>query len=83
MNVYKTALSEVVLIEPRVFSDARGLFLETWHQARYQEHGLTTGFVQDNLSYSTRGTLRGLHYQHPHAQGKLVFVVQGEIFDVW
>ena len=82
MNVYKTALSEVVLIEPRVFSDARGLFLETWHQARYQEHGLTTGFVQDNLSYSTRGTLRGLHYQHPHAQGKLVFVVQGEIFDV-
>lgn len=82
MNVHKTALPEVLLIEPRVFSDARGFFLETWHQARYQEYGLLTQFVQDNLSYSTRGTLRGLHYQHPHAQGKLVSVVQGEIFDV-
>lgn len=56
--------------------------METWSQRKYYEMGLPEGFVQDNLSYSARGTLRGLHYQHPHSQGKLVSVVQGEVFDV-
>ena len=82
MNVSRTSLPGVVLIEPRVFADVRGFFLETWQQARYQEYGLPTRFVQDNLSSSVRGTLRGLHFQHPRAQGKLVYVVHGEIFDV-
>jgi len=71
-----------VLIEPRVFVDARGCFLETWQQMRYQASGLPTHFVQDNLSYSSHATLRGLHFQYPHAQGKLVYVVHGDVFDV-
>ena len=82
MNVSSTSLPGVILIEPRVFVDARGAFLETWQQARYQQQGLPSVFVQDNLSYSSYATLRGLHFQHPHAQGKLVYVVQGEVFDV-
>lgn len=82
MNVTKTPLPGVMIIAPRVFQDARGFFLETWHQARYQECGLPTHFVQDNLSCSIRGTLRGLHFQHPSDQGKLISVLQGEIFDV-
>lgn len=82
MNIRDTTLPGVLLIEPRVFADARGFFMETWHQARYREYGLPAHFVQDNLSSSTRGTLRGLHFQHPHAQGKLVYVLQGEVFDV-
>jgi dTDP-4-dehydrorhamnose 3,5-epimerase len=82
MNVIKTDLPGVVIIEPRVFPDDRGFFVETWQQARYQECGLPGQFVQDNLSASTRGTLRGLHFQHPSAQGKLVYVLQGEVFDV-
>jgi dTDP-4-dehydrorhamnose 3,5-epimerase-like enzyme len=65
MNVSNTSLPGVVLIEPRVFADARGFFLETWQHARYEEHGLPTRFVQDNLSSFVRGTLRGLHFQHP------------------
>ena len=82
MNVSNTALPGVMLIEPRVFADARGYFLETWQQQRYQEHGLPSQFVQDNMSCSSYATLRGLHFQYPHAQGKLVYVVYGEIFDV-
>ena len=82
MNVKKTSLPGVLIIEPQVWHDVRGFFLETWHQARYQEHGLPTHFVQDNLSCSTRGTLRGLHFQHPNDQGKFIYVLQGEIFDV-
>jgi dTDP-4-dehydrorhamnose 3,5-epimerase len=82
MNVSKTSLPGVLLIEPRVFADTRGSFLETWQQERYREHGLPAQFVQDNLSYSSRATLRGLHFQYPHAQGKLIYVVQGEVFDV-
>ena len=82
MNVSNTSLPGIILIEPRVFADARGFFLETWQQERYQEYGLPTHFVQDNLSSSVRGTLRGLHFQYPHAQGKLVYVVQGEVLDV-
>ena len=82
MNVVETALPGVLLIEPKVFGDARGFFLETWQQNRYEEAGLPGSFVQDNLSFSTRGVLRGLHYQHPLGQGKLVSIIQGEVFDV-
>lgn len=83
MQVRPTALPEVLLVEPRVFGDERGYFLETWHGPRYEAAGLPGRFVQDNLSYSARGVLRGLHFQlPPHAQGKLVYALQGEVFDV-
>ena len=82
VKVSETPLPGVLIIEPRVFDDARGFFMETWHQANYQAAGLPAHFVQDNLSYSARGILRGLHFQHPHAQGKLLSVLQGEVFDV-
>jgi dTDP-4-dehydrorhamnose 3,5-epimerase len=71
-----------LLIEPNVFRDSRGLFCETFHAQRYVEAGLTDQFVQDNFSRSVRGTLRGLHYQQPHAQGKLVMAVEGTVYDV-
>jgi dTDP-4-dehydrorhamnose 3,5-epimerase len=71
-----------VLIEPSLYRDPRGLFCETFHAQRYAEAGLTDEFVQDNFSRSVRGTLRGLHYQQPHAQGKLVMVVEGTVYDV-
>jgi len=70
------------LIEPAVHGDARGVFLETYHQRRYEDAGIPGPFVQDNYSWSVRGTLRGLHYQEPHAQGKLVMVVEGAVYDV-
>lgn len=82
MKVSKTKLPGVLVIDPEVFGDARGYFLETWHAQRYAELGVTESFVQDNLSMSGKGILRGLHLQHPYGQGKLVFVVQGEVFDV-
>jgi dTDP-4-dehydrorhamnose 3,5-epimerase len=82
MQVHTTPLAGLLLIEPRVFGDARGCFLETFHAGRYAEHGVPTEFVQDNLSRSGRGTLRGLHYQRQHPQGKLVFVTHGAVFDV-
>ncbi|CUH94464.1 dTDP-4-dehydrorhamnose 3,5-epimerase [Propionispora sp. 2/2-37] len=82
MKVIETKLPGVLIIEPKVFGDARGYFQETWNQVRYEEAGITDTFVQDNLSFSTRGVLRGLHYQNPHGQGKLVAVVKGEVFDV-
>ena len=82
MNVIETKLPGVLIIEPKVFGDARGYFLETWQQHRYEEIGINDKFVQDNVSFSSRGVLRGLHYQNPHAQGKLVSVLQGEVFDV-
>jgi dTDP-4-dehydrorhamnose 3,5-epimerase len=72
----------VYLIEPRVFTDARGFFMETWQAQRYQQASIPGPFVQDNYSYSTRGVLRGLHYQLQHPQGKLVYVLQGEVFGV-
>jgi len=72
----------VLLIEPRLFRDPRGLFCETFHVERYAEAGLVDRFVQDNFSRSIRGTLRGLHYQEPRAQGKLVMVVEGAVYDV-
>ena len=82
MKVTETKLPGVVVLEPKVFGDERGFFMETWHQARYEEAGLPARFVQDNLSFSTRGVLRGLHFQNPDQQGKLVYVLQGEVFDV-
>lgn len=82
MKVTPTALPEVLLIEPRVFGDARGLFFESFNAERYASAGIPGTFVQDNVSRSTRGVLRGLHFQHPHAQGKLVSVARGEVFDV-
>jgi len=82
MNVIQTELPGVLIIEPRVFGDVRGFFMETWHQLRYAEAGIAEHFVQDNLSLSRRGILRGLHYQHPQGQGKLVNVLQGEVLDV-
>jgi dTDP-4-dehydrorhamnose 3,5-epimerase len=82
MNVTETELLGVLLIEPRVFGDSRGFFLETFSEQRYAELGITAPFIQDNWSHSCRGTLRGLHFQIQQPQGKLVHVMQGEIFDV-
>lgn len=83
MQVTKAALPEVLIIEPDVYADNRGYFLESWNAARYQKYGLPAHFAQDNLSFSHQGVLRGLHYQlPPKAQGKLVRVVAGEVFDV-
>ena len=82
MNVVETELPGVLVIEPNVFGDARGFFMESWNGACYERHGIPNHFVQDNLSFSANGVLRGLHFQHPRAQGKLVSVLQGEVFDV-
>ena len=82
MKVTPMNLPEVLLVEPKRFGDDRGYFLETFHQERYAAAGMKLGFVQDNLSKSARGILRGLHLQHPHEQGKLVYVLAGEVFDV-
>ena len=82
MRVIPTALPGVLIIEPQVFADRRGFFLESYNLARYAEHGIDVAFVQDNHSRSTRGTLRGLHYQAPPGQAKLVRVTAGEVFDV-
>jgi dTDP-4-dehydrorhamnose 3,5-epimerase len=77
-----TELPGVVIVEPRVVGDARGFFLETFHAERYAAAGITGPFVQDNLSHSAKGTVRGLHFQEPRAQGKLVHVLRGAVFDV-
>lgn len=82
MKIHDTELSEVKLLEPRVFADSRGFFLESYNQRTLAELGIQDTFVQDNHSRSERGVLRGLHYQLVHPQGKLVRVVRGEIFDV-
>ena len=82
MKIISTPLAGVYIIEPQVFSDARGFFMETYHQRRYTEAGIEPLFVQDNLSSSIGGTLRGLHYQINHEQAKLIQVVKGIIFDV-
>jgi dTDP-4-dehydrorhamnose 3,5-epimerase len=82
MKLLKTQLEEVFVIEPPVFQDSRGFFMETFHRERYEALGLHADFCQDNLSFSSKNTLRGLHYQLPHEQAKLVQVLQGEIFDV-
>lgn len=82
MKVIPTELPDVVVIEPQVFGDPRGFFLETWSSRRFAELGLHMTFVQDNWSRSKRGILRGMHYQLRNPQGKLVRVTQGEVFDV-
>ena len=82
MRVIPTALPDVAIVEPRVFRDARGWFFESWNRRTLAAAGLDADFVQDNHSRSIRGVLRGLHYQVEHAQGKLVRVVVGEVFDV-
>jgi dTDP-4-dehydrorhamnose 3,5-epimerase len=75
-------LTEIIVIDPDIHQDKRGHFLEVYQTQRYASHGITDSFVQDNLSYSTKGVLRGLHYQLGKPQGKLVWVVHGEVFDV-
>lgn len=82
MKVTPTEIDGVIEIEPRVFGDARGFFLETFSAERYAEAGVEGPFVQDNLSRSEQGILRGLHLQHPNAQGKLVGVLEGRVLDV-
>ena len=82
MKVIETGLPGVLLLEPKVFGDARGFFMETWQAARYHEIGMPERFVQDNHSRSRRGVLRGLHYQLTQPQGKLVWVTRGAVFDV-
>lgn len=82
MKVYDTELNEVKLLEPRVFADSRGFFLESYNQLTLAELGIRDLFVQDNHSRSERGVLRGLHYQLVQPQGKLIRTVRGEIFDV-
>jgi len=82
MQVIETKLDGVKIIEPRVFGDSRGFFLESWNRKGYEEAGLPVDYVQDNHSRSAQGVLRGLHYQIRQPQGKLVRVTQGEVFDV-
>jgi dTDP-4-dehydrorhamnose 3,5-epimerase len=82
MRFLETEIPGVILVEPQVHSDTRGFFVETYHVPRYREGGIDAVFVQDNHSQSTRGTLRGLHGQFPRCQGKLLRVIQGEVFDV-
>jgi dTDP-4-dehydrorhamnose 3,5-epimerase len=82
MKIVASELPEVLIIEPKVHGDTRGFFYESFQAARYAAAGITGAFVQDNLSRSARGTLRGLHFQEPRAQGKLVQVLRGSVFDV-
>lgn len=82
MEVQTTPIEGLLIFKPKVFGDTRGFFLETYNALRYQEAGLKESFVQDNMSFSQRGVLRGLHFQKPYTQGKLVSVVQGQVWDV-
>lgn len=82
MKFVPTEIPEVVLVEPRVFGDHRGFFLESWQAAKFADGGIEASFVQDNHSGSSRGVLRGIHYQRTKPQGKLVRVTAGEVFDV-
>lgn len=82
MKVIETKLAGVVIVEPDVFGDSRGYFMETWSRKKYEERGLPGNFAQDNVSFSAQGVLRGLHLQYPNSQGKLVSVLQGEVYDV-
>lgn len=81
MNIVETPLQDVLVIEPKVFGDERGFFLESWSAATFADAGLDIRFVQDNHSRSAHGILRGMHYQLEHTQGKLVRVTSGEVFD--
>ncbi len=82
MKVKETEIEGVLIVEPAVFEDKRGTFMETYHRQRYDQQGINVDFVQDNMSYSKKGILRGLHYQYPSEQAKLVYVLKGEVFDV-
>jgi len=82
VNISKCDIEGLAILEPKVFGDSRGFFLELWSQPRFEAAGLPAGFQQDNMSYSRRGILRGLHYQNPNPQGKLITVLEGEVFDV-
>jgi dTDP-4-dehydrorhamnose 3,5-epimerase len=82
MNIVERKLNDVLLLEPRVFGDARGFFYESWNRRTLTDLGIDADFVQDNHSRSARNVLRGLHYQIEHAQGKLVRVIEGSVFDV-
>lgn len=81
-KLIETGIEGMVIIEPQIFSDNRGYFMETWNRREFHDIGLDMDFVQDNQSCSSKGVLRGLHYQTQHAQGKLVRVLQGEVYDV-
>lgn len=82
MQVIETPLAGLLVIEPTIHRDDRGEFFESWNAVRYGAAGIGDRFVQDNVSWSSAGVLRGLHYQHPYGQGKLVSVLDGEVFDV-
>jgi dTDP-4-dehydrorhamnose 3,5-epimerase len=82
MKCIQTVIPEVMIIEPRIFGDKRGFFMETWQRRTFANFGIDYDFVQDNHSRSSKGILRGLHYQIKHPQGKLVRVIRGEVFDV-
>lgn len=82
MQVLKTELEGVLIIEPKVFKDTRGFFYETFQAERYKAHGIPTDFVQDNFSHSFKSAVRGLHYQIERPQGKLIYVVYGTVLDV-
>lgn len=82
MKVIEEPLPGLLVIKPRVYEDERGFFLETWQKKRYEEIGIEENFVQDNWSRSSKGVLRGLHFQKKHPQGKLVSVKRGKVFDV-
>ena len=82
MKIIETAIAGPLIIEPRVFGDDRGFFMETWNSTQFADAGLDLAFVQDNHSRSQKGVLRGLHFQNPGPQGKLVRVTRGAVFDV-
>ena len=82
MNVIKTKMKDLLIIEPKVFGDERGFFYESFQAERYEAAGINATFVQDNRSRSTKGVLRGLHFQKHKQQGKLVTVTEGQVFDV-
>ena len=82
MKTKETKLTGVIILEPDVFSDERGYFLETWNRTRYESVGIPGIFVQDNVSFSKKGILRGLHFQYPQPQGKLIQVLSGQVVDV-
>jgi dTDP-4-dehydrorhamnose 3,5-epimerase len=82
MKYIKTSLPDVIVVEPRVFRDDRGFFLESWHKLKFKENNIDVDFVQDNHSRSSKSILRGLHYQITQPQGKLVRVISGEVYDV-
>jgi len=82
MKVIETEIPGVLILEPKVFKDGRGFFMETYQKQKYEAAGIITSFVQDNVSFSQKNTFRGLHYQYPHGQAKLVQTLQGSVLDV-